>query len=268
MSVYYKENPYYLKDSIESMIRQTKVTDDFVLVCDGPLSKDLDTIISFYENRYPDIFHIVRLSQNSGLGNALRIGLPICKNELIARMDSDDISLSTRCEQQLNHFNTVPNCDVLSGTIAEFDDIYQNVKSYKKLPLAHSEIIEYSRYRSPINHPCVMYKKTKVLEAGNYQDFPFLEDYYLWIRMICNGSIFNNLPDLLLYMRAGQNMYERRGGAKYIKLRISFSYMLYTKAFISLGDFFVLVGGQIIIGIIPNTLRKKFYYRFLRTYKL
>ena len=120
MSVYKKEKPEYLQMAIESMLKQTIPPNDFVLVCDGPLTRELDSVILTVRDQYPSLFQVIRLSQNSGLGNALNIGLKACKNELVARMDSDDLSLPYRCELQLNAFKKEPELVFCSGNIAEF----------------------------------------------------------------------------------------------------------------------------------------------------
>ena len=75
MSVYYKENPEWFKTSIESMINQTVPTNDFVLIEDGELTEQLNEIVSEYSKKYPDIFRVVKLEKNVGLGPALAIGV-------------------------------------------------------------------------------------------------------------------------------------------------------------------------------------------------
>lgn len=101
MAVYQKEKAEYLKESIVSMISQTVPADEIVIVCDGPLTDALDQVIKEMINDCPGLFRIVRLKRQGGLGNALKTGVDACRNEWIARMDSDDISVSDRCERQL-----------------------------------------------------------------------------------------------------------------------------------------------------------------------
>ena len=98
MSVYHKEKPEYLRQAIESIQSQTLPTDDFVLVCDGPLNPELDAVIVTKQQEMGDSLNVVRLAKNGGLGNALNEGIKHCKNELVARMDSDDIAYPDRCE--------------------------------------------------------------------------------------------------------------------------------------------------------------------------
>lgn len=187
MSVYYKENSEYLKQAIESIQAQTFPTDDFVLVCDGPLNQELDSVIKKKQQEMKNILNVVRLKKNAGLGNALNKGIQQCKNELVARMDSDDISYPDRCEKQLMVFNTYPEISVCSGIVEEFATNPKVVESRRVPPETQEEIREFAKVRNPFNHPCVMYKKPDVEAVGSYKDFYLLEDYYLWVRMIMAG---------------------------------------------------------------------------------
>ena len=112
MSVYHADNPDWLRVSIKSILDQTIPTDDFVIVCDGPLSEGLNQVLDEY-SEVNNCIHVFRLKKNVGLGNALAFGIKCCKNELVARMDADDISaiickLLYNCHvyQVLVHFNT------------------------------------------------------------------------------------------------------------------------------------------------------------------
>ena len=84
MSVYHKEKPEYLRQAIESIQKQSFLTDDFVLVCDGPLNPELDAVIAAKQQKMGDTLNVVRLAKNGGLGNALNEGIKHCKNELVA----------------------------------------------------------------------------------------------------------------------------------------------------------------------------------------
>ncbi len=165
MSVYYKEKPEYLRQAMDSMIHQTVPTDDFVLVCDGPLTADLDAVIAEKQQELGTILNVVRLEKNGGLGNALNEGIKHCRHELIARMDSDDISYPDRCEKQMKLFEKHPEYDVISGTVVEFNEKQKKSKIQKKVPENQREILNYSKRRNPVNHPCVMYKKDAVIKV-------------------------------------------------------------------------------------------------------
>ena len=215
MSVYYKENPEWLRQSIESMLNQTIITNDFVIIKDGKLTKDLDDVISEYYEKYPDIFHIIELESNVGLGPALAIGVEECKNELIARMDSDDISIKDRCERQLEKFGEQPELDIVGSSVAEFIDDTDNIQAYRILPETDEEIKKFARRRNPFGHPSVMLRKSKTLEAGNYRSYYLIEDYDMWIRMIEHEARCYNFQEILVFMRVSTDFYKRRGGLKY-----------------------------------------------------
>lgn len=179
MSVYYKEKPDFLKQSMESIFQQTVPTNDFVLVCDGPLNNELDTVINEMQKLFGERLNVIRLAKNGGLGNALNEGIKHCKNELVARMDSDDIAYADRCERQLEVFKRYPEISICSGIVEEFTDNTSVVDARRVPPETNAEIIEFAKMRNPFNHPCVMYRKSDVEAVGSYQDFYLLEDYYL-----------------------------------------------------------------------------------------
>lgn len=264
MSVYYKENSEYLKQAIESIQAQTFPTDDFVLVCDGPLNQELDSVIKKKQQEMKNILNVVRLKKNAGLGNALNKGIQQCKNELVARMDSDDISYPDRCEKQLTVFNTYPEISVCSGIVEEFATNPKVVESRRVPPETHAEIREFAKVRNPFNHPCVMYKKTDVEAVGSYKDFYLLEDYYLWVRMIMAGYQGYNLQEPLLHMRAGTDMYIRRGGLKYAKTQEKLFRFMKNNAFISKGQYIknCVIRGE--SSLAPNWLRKFVFEKVLR----
>ena len=264
MSVYYKEKPEYLKEAIESIQRQTCPTNDFVLVCDGALNETLDKIIEKKQWEMGDSLNVIRLKNNVGLGNALNEGIKHCKNELVARMDSDDIACPDRCEKQLIVFNDHSEISICSGIVEEFSVTPDIVDARRVLPEKNSEIIEFAKKRNPFNHPCVMYKKSAVESVGSYQDFYLLEDYYLWLRMLMAGYQGYNLQESLLHMRAGEGMYLRRAGWKYAKIQAKLFKFMKNKKFISNGQYIKSCALRIGSAMAPNWLRKFVFENILR----
>ena len=171
MSVYYKEKPEYLKQAIESIQTQTIPTNDFVLVCDGTLTSELDALIDSKQQEIGEILNVIRLAKNGGLGNALNEGIKHCKNEFVARMDSDDIAYPDRCEKQIAVFNEHPEVSICSGIVEEFTTDPSVIDARRVPPETNDEIVEFSKKRCPFNHPCVMYKRSAVEAVGSYQDF-------------------------------------------------------------------------------------------------
>lgn len=265
MSVYYKEKPEYLRSSIDSMLNQSVSPAEFVLVCDGPLTLELDAVIAGYLNsEFGRIFKVIRLECNCGLGAALNIGLKECSSQFIARMDSDDISLPDRCEKELAIISR-GKIDFVSGTVLEFSDSPSNVFSCRKLPEDNDSILEFAKKRNPINHPAVMFKKDAVLKSGGYQPFYLLEDYFLWIRMLSNGFRAQNISDPLVYMRADEGLYSRRGGIKYALSQIKLLKYMHQNQFISINEFMILAFLRAGVSMVPTTLRKQMYSKFVRS---
>lgn len=264
MSVYHKEKPEYLKQAIASIQAQTLPTDDFVLVCDGPLNDALDAVIAKKQQEMGKTLNVVRLAKNGGLGNALNEGIKHCKNELVARMDSDDIAYQDRCEKQIAVFYKHSEVSICSGIVEEFTSTPDVVDAKRVLPEAHEEIVEFAKKRNPFNHPCVMYKKSVVEAVGSYQDFYLLEDYYLWLRMLMAGYQGYNIQEPLLHMRAGSDMYLRRAGWKYAKTQVKLFKFMKEQGFIGEGQYIkscVIRSGS---ALAPNWLRKLMFEKVLR----
>ena len=189
MSVYHKEKPEYLKQAIESIQAQTLSTNDFVLVCDGPLNEQLDGLIATKQQEMGDILNVVRLAKNGGLGNALNEGIKHCKNELVARMDSDDIAYPDRCEKQIAVFNTHPEVSICSGIVEEFTTDPNTVDTRRVPPETNAKIIEFAKKRNPFNHPCVMYKKSAVEAVGSWvQHSRATAPYESWLGYVFKKS--------------------------------------------------------------------------------
>lgn len=264
MSVYHKERPEYLKQAIESIQVQSLSTNDFVLVCDGPLNDELDAVIQTKQLEMGENLNVVRLAKNGGLGNALNEGIKHCKNELVARMDSDDIAYPDRCEKQIAVFNTHSEVSIRSGIVEEFTTDPNTVDTRRVPPETNAEIIEFAKKRNPFNHPCVMYKKSAVKAVGSYQDFYLLEDYYLWLRILMAGYQGYNIQEPLLHMRAGSDMYKRRAGWKYAKTQAKLFKFMKQQGFIGNGQYIkscVIRSGS---ALAPNWLRKFMFERVLR----
>lgn len=264
MSVYAKENPEYLKLSIQSMLDQTVPPDEFVLVEDGPLPAKLINVIDGFVKDNPELFKIVLLSQNKGLGPALAAGIQVCKNELIARMDSDDYSDPRRCEKELDCFINHPDLDIVGCYEAEFQDTITNVIAVHKVPEKSEEINTFMHRRCAILHPTVIYRKSAVLSCGNYHSVPLYEDYDLFIRMVRNHSKGYNLQEPLYFIRIGDDFFKRRGGFHYMKTVVTFKRKQYKEGFFSFRDYMISAWGQAFVCLLPNSLRTMFYKKFLR----
>lgn len=215
MSVYEKEKPEFLLLSLQSMINQTIKPDEIVLIEDGPLPEGLQNTIKTIDLQNPGLLHILCNEKNLGLGPSLCKGVSACRNELIARMDSDDLSVPERIEKQLKVFAEDPDLAICGGTIAEFANDPEIITGYRQCPSTNEELRKFIRKRCPFNHMTVMYRRSQVLAAGNYQEYLYNEDYLLWIRMMEHGMKMRNLPEVLVRVRTGNDMFSRRGGNAY-----------------------------------------------------
>ena len=204
MTVYQKDDPDYMRLSIDSMLNQTIKTNDFVLVCDGPITDAQKDLISQYIAINPELFNVVQLKENVGLGIALQRGLVLCKNELVARMDDDDVATPERCEKELKIICAEDEISIVGSYVSEFDGLIDNVLKLKKVPISYDEITKFAKRRNPFNHSTVMFRKSDVLEAGNYSDMRTNQDVELWVRMLNKGYIGVNIPDALVYFRFDQ----------------------------------------------------------------
>ena len=260
MSVYYKKSPEFLRTSMESIQNQTVPTDDFVVVCDGPLTPELDTVLQDEQELFGQDLHIHRLAKNGGLGNALNEGLKICRNELVARMDSDDISRPDRCEKQLQIFERNPDIAFSSGTISEFETDPKVPSGERHLPTTNEKIIKFSKKRNPMNHVAVMFKKDTVESAGGYKEtFHLFEGYYLWVRMLRKEFQAENIPEVLVDVRTPADMYLRRGGREYAKTMMKFHKWLRSTGRTSEMDFLTGAVSHAAVCVMPNGIRKLIY---------
>lgn len=264
MSVYARENPAWFRASIQSILDQSLPAAEFVLVCDGPLTQPLDTVITWLDGHLGDRLRVVRLPVNRGLGVAMNEGLKACHYEWVVRMDSDDLARTYRCERQLRFAQE--NClDVVSAWIEEFDGDPANVTGMRRLPASQDEIFQYAHKRNPINHPCVLFRKSSVLAAGGYRDMPRFEDYDLWVRMLLNGSVMGNIQEPLLAMRAGDDLFRRRGGWRYSRDIARFWRSMYKLGFCSYLECWMNIVLRSLVSLMPNFWRQSIYEKQLRS---
>lgn len=264
MAVYALEEPSFFEMALGSILEQTLLPDEVILVCDGPLTPGLESVLSGVLARQGDLFKVIRLPENQGLGMALNAGLAHCQYELILRMDSDDYALPTRFEKQLAYLSRHPEVDLLSSTIAEFCKDPLQYKDYRVLPEDNEELCRFARLRNPMNHPAVAFRKSKVLEVGGYQHCLYFEDYYLWARMIMAGATLHNLPEPLLAFRLTRGTYRRRRGWRYVRSEWEMQCKFLSMGFVNPLEFFRNLLLRVPPRLVSRTFLKCIYKRFLR----
>lgn len=265
MSIYYKEKPEYFHECMVSILNQTVKPNQIVIVKDGPLTKELDEELDAWIAKEPDLYTVIPLETNRGLGLALAEGITHCRYELIARMDTDDIAEKTRFQKQLKLFQEDPNLDICGSSITEFVGSYQNIVSKRNVPTTDAEIKRYQKRRDAFNHMTVMYKKSMVLKAGNYQSCLLMEDTLLWVHMIQAGAKCRNINEPLVNVRVGRDMYARRGGWAYFKKYQSGRKRVLQTGYISFTDYIYTILVQLVVTIVPNRVRGWIFKTILRS---
>lgn len=260
MSVYWKENADYLRESLESLLEQTRPADEIVVVKDGPLTPELDAVLA----DYPQLV-IVALPENVGLGRALNAGLEHCSHNLVARMDSDDVCFPDRFETQISYMESHPDVSVVGCATEGFEGVIDNVVYRKYLPESPEEVAKYAGSRCPTSHPGCMFRKKDVLDVGGYQHQYLLEDYYLWARMIAKGMKIGNIGRPLLHFRTSPEMYRRRGGLKYAKSELDLILKMHRLGINSSMQTIKAILFRIPIRLMPNFIRESAYKQLRKT---
>lgn len=263
MTVYTKDNPAYFALALDSMIGQTYKPDEIVLVKDGPIVKALQEIIDDRLSGGAPIVQ-VQLPENKGLGLALNEGIKVIKNELIARMDSDDYSMPERCEKQAAEFEKNPKLDIIGCPVLEFMGSIDNIVGERKVPLTNEEIYKFAKIRDPFNHPTVMYRKSAVEAAGCYSDYRKNQDTDLWVKMLSNGVTCMNLAEPLFRFRFDEGTYQKRKSWTNTRNLIEIRYKAWKSGFNSLGEFLMVACVQTGMYVLPVGFQKFLYQKILR----
>lgn len=263
LSLYHKESPNYLRESLDSVFHQTLPPDEVVMVEDGPLTPELYDVVRQFASKHPEM-KVITLEKNVGLGKALNEGLRHCSHELVARMDTDDICKPERFARQVSYMEKHPETAVVGTWIDEFQGDKNNVLTTRKLPESHEKIYAFGKKRNPMNHPVVMFRKSMVEAMGSYQPMPLFEDYYLWVRMLLGGCKFHNLQEPLLYFRFSPDMFKRRGGIKYAWVEMCLQWMFFRIGYIGIGRMCSNIAIRSLTRIVPNSVRGIIYKNLLR----
>lgn len=259
MSLYKKEKPEYLRLALDSMLNQTVAPDEIVLVEDGPLTDELYAVLEDYP-----MLHRVKNETNLGLGLALNVGLKECRNELVARMDTDDCSKPDRCEKQLARFAEKPYLAIVGSHIDEFVGDISNVISQRIVPTTSEEIYNFAKKRSAFNHPAVMYSKTAVLANNGYADLKRNQDVDLFGRMQFEGYKAENIDEALLWFRSSDELAKRRKS-----WQNTWSYIATIRKFWKMGysgfaDYAMVAVAQTGMYLMPVKVQNFIYKKFLR----
>lgn len=267
MSVYKADTPSNLESSLNSIWNLQKVKpSQIVLVQDGPVSKDIIDVILKYKINLGDKFEHLVLEKNQGLAAALNQGFKLCKHELIARMDADDISFPDRFEKQLKYLNS-HNVDIVGGQIIEFGEEINDVISDRKVPINHDQIVMFMKYRSPFSHPTILFKRRVFFALKGYDTSIFPEDYDFFVRAHMKNFKFGNLDENVLWFRMGSDYsksLKRRWGLNYAKNELKLYRKFLKIGFYNWFTFLKVVALKIPMRLIPFSLYKFLYFKLLR----
>ena len=298
MSIYKSDVPELVRVALDSLLQQTLLPNEIVIVADGPVPAELEQEIESFKfrvsklrttpnpsfakggdlvpedgkesletrNQKPEtIVTYLPQEKNGGLGEAMRIAAEAAKYDYLARMDSDDICLPDRFEKQMKCFEEDPELSLVGGMITEFDGEPENIIAKRILPLEDAEIKRMMRGRCAVNHVTVIFKKADLMKSGNYQPFWKQEDHYLWARMMEHGCKFRNIPDVVVNVRSGKDQIARRGGLRFYKSVVRVFWYMYRHGLISFGYFLYICTVRGIVQLLmPNRLRTWVYLHLLR----
>ncbi len=261
LPVYRGDHPAHLEAAFRSTVHeQLRRPDEVVVVQDGHVGPELASTLERLESDSPVTVRRLRLAHNVGLAQALQCGLAACSHDVVARMDADDISLPHRFLRQLPEIEA--GADLVGAAVLEFEgDGREHAGVLRVLPTDPGEIARTARWRNPFNHPTVVYRRTAVLSAGGYRELRYMEDYWVFTRMIANGATVVNLPDPLVRYRVDAGAYERKGGLRQLRSEVRLQRRLRTEGFTTVGQGLRNVTVRGGYRLVPSAVRRRAYRR-------
>ena len=261
LPVYKKVSIKEFESCFNSIIKQSLLPDELLIVIDGPIKDNIKNFIFKKHKKYKFI-KLLKFSNNNGLGYVLNKAVKECKYNYIARCDADDISIKNRFQLQINFFKKNKKIDVLGTNVYEVKN--NKIYSKKVMNNFHEKIAKKIYLRNPINHSTVFFKKKTIMDAGNYEDVRFYEDYFLWFKVFKNKGKFHNLDKFLVKMKVDDNFFKRRSGIKYLEFYLIFLKKLKEKNFINSFYLIFLFSIRLFLILMPLYLLKKIYKNLLR----
>ena len=264
IAVYKREKAAFLQLALQSLVKQSLLPNEIVLVQDGPLTQELDKVIADFKKQHAGLLKVLVFERNRGLGLALRDGVQACTHEYIVRMDSDDIALPDRFAEQMGYLALHPEIALLGSSVKTFSTDHHHPEYLRRMPTDHTEIVAYAKKRNPFCHMTVVFKKSAVLASGNYQDLPYFEDYDLWVRMIAGGYQTKNLTKTAVLVHEDEKTFARRSGPSYRRQEKRLQQIFLQSGFITLGEYWRNLLVRSLVRIVPNGVRIFVYHHWLR----
>ena len=300
-SVYKKDTPEFLSQSLQSIADNTLQPVQIVLVKDGTLTAELEAVIAEWQERLP--LKVVGYEENRGLAHALNYGLQFVETELVARMDSDDICFPDRFEKQVLQFEIDDSLAVLGTGIEEFYSGFDRL-NHRADKLSHREdkrnlrpeeakhhldkltrradeashSIEFRQIRlypkhttrtsaslykgTPLAHPTVMFRIGVLKQFGYNEKTKCNEDIELWFRLLAAGYEIRTLQVPLVHFRITDGTFRRRSLAKAFDEFAIYSRNLLAFNGLSKNHLYLLL--RLCTRLIPNAINKKLYLSAVR----
>ena len=265
LPVYAGDTAKHLDRAFRSSVHQQTVPpSEVVLVQDGPVGAELVAMIAELIADSPVPVRLVPIPQNVGLARALTLGLAECANDVVARMDADDISLPERFAVQVPLI--AQGHDLVGSGMYEFTEDEagtETLGSTRNPPTASADIARIARFHDPFNHPTVVYTKSAVTRAGGYGPPALMEDYFLFARMIADGARTCNSAQWLVMYRVSSGAYKRRGGLALLSSELELQREMRRIGFTSRTQWLRNVAVRGGYRLIPQSVRRAIYGRFM-----
>ncbi|MCI1649348.1 glycosyltransferase [Bifidobacterium tibiigranuli] len=292
MAVYAGDERDYLRRAVLSnTLEQTCVPTQLVIVRDGPVPASIQAFLDGLDvwlgkafaqvgrhDSLPEIT-VLELARNSGLAHALNQGLRRCRYDLVARADSDDISLPARFatiiplldgphgeshrapqHDSRGEREHVGHYDIVGSAIREFSGDERHPGQARTLPAGGKKLLDFARVQSPLHHPSVAFRKSAVQRVGGYPEHSGrFEDYLLWERLILAGARLHNVAEPLVLYRVDAGAYQRRGGWAMFRDELALQRRFRADGFTSAAQFVRNVAIRALYRLMPTGLRKLGY---------
>jgi glycosyltransferase involved in cell wall biosynthesis len=260
--VYHGDDPdFFERAVISSTSEQTLQPEQVVIVRDGPVSDAMQRTIDKVAQKLETPVAVVALEKNRGLTTALNSGLDACTNDIVARIDADDVSLPDRFVRQWALIKD--GYDLVGTGMVEFERNTAELGATRVPPVGSKRIREHARTHNPFNHPTMMYRLAALDAIGRYKPFGSMEDYWLGVRLIDSGAKVENIADALVAYRVGSGVFQRRGGFKQAKTEIALQRAMLKIGFITPTQFVRNVVLKGAYRLFPAGLKRVLFRRFV-----
>lgn len=241
----------YLKDAVESILKQTFKNFEFIIVNDA----SNDATASYLKSLKDSRIKVITNKKNLGLAQSLNEAIRAAKGEYIARMDADDISLTERLKTQLEFLEKHPEID-LCGAWVDLINEEDQIVGEKRYPVNNAEIKQGLKWYQPIVHPTFMAREIIFRKLGGYDpNFDYAEDYEFLSRAMKKYQ-FANIPKKLLKWRLADERRSRRSMKKVDIADYKVKVQLLKKNYFGKSYIFYVILKFITTFLFPSILKK------------